>query len=361
MWTYIHERRELLSVQVSNEFQVIFTCTFRRPSAHFNIRDCALDDSCVMCARCFHATRHENHNVSFYIAQQSGGCCDCGDQEAWQYPIGCPYHPPAADSISAPEKTPKAISRSLTSGMSSQAILNRPTVPPELWDSMSRTVAYALDFVLDTLDFSPDETFSPTTEEALTEQATADPLKKDLYAIVVWNDDKHSFDEVIRHLSDTCGCSAEEAANHAQKIDDQGRDVVEMNSYSPRLLEIAQAIARIDLGVTVRRAYDTFREQIAGVLIEWLLDLTKCRLLSDTMVVREVIATEFFSPRRRDIHTLLQNPECAKVLQEISNPSRLDWMFLYHTRLWKKPRLSLKEIYVSILSLSHDHKISVGE
>ncbi|KAL5535029.1 UBR1 [Sanghuangporus sanghuang] len=335
---------------------------FTKGESCYRCKDCALDDSCVMCARCFHATKHEGHNVSFYIAQQSGGCCDCGDQEAWRYPIGCRYHPPASesDAIFAPENTPRASTRSLNFGATQATAPNRPHVPPELWDSMSRTVAYVLDFILDTLDYSPDETLLPTTEQALTDQPSADPLKKDLYAIVVWNDDKHSFDEVIRHLADTCGCSVEEASNHASKIDEQGRDVVEMNNYSPRLLEIAQAIARIDLGVTVRRAYDTFREQIAGVLIEWLLDLTKCRLLSDTMVIREVIATEFISPRKRDIHSLLQNPECAKVLHDINGPSRLDWMFLYHTRLWKKPRLSLKEIYVSILTLSHEHKITLA-
>ena len=277
--------------------------------------------------------------------------------------MDCRYHPPSAESGSsaAPESTPRVSLRTLNSETESQSIPDRPIVPPELWDSMSRTVAYALDFILDTLDYSPDETLLPTSEKFLLEQPTADQQKKDLFAVVVWNDEKHSFDETVRHLSDTCDCSVEEAINHANKIDDQGRDVVEMNSSSPRLLEIAQAIARIDMGVTVRRAYDTFREQIAGVLIEWLLDLTKCRLLSDTMVIREIIAMELFSPRRKDIHSLLQNTECAKVLQEINNPARLDWLFLYHTRLWKKPRLSLKEMYVSILTLSHEHKISIGK
>ncbi|THH04445.1 hypothetical protein EW145_g5517 [Phellinidium pouzarii] len=333
---------------------------FMKGESCYRCKDCALDDSCVMCSRCFHATKHENHNVTFYIAQQSGGCCDCGDQEAWRSAVGCRYHPSTSDVYTPPEQTPKAANRPLNFANNTQTLPNAPPVPPELWDSMSRTVAYALDFILDTLDYSPDETQLATTEEMLSNQPTADPLRKDLYAVVVWNDDKHSFDEVIRHLSDTCGCSVEEAANHTRKIDENGRDIVEMNSYSPRLLEIAQAIAKIDLGVTVRRAYDSFREQIAGVLIEWLLDLTKCRFLSDTTVIREVIANEFFCPRRKDIHSLLQNAECAKVLQEINNPSRLDWMFLYHTRLWKKPRLSLKEIYVSILTLSHEHKISVA-
>ena len=316
--------------------------------------------------------------MSFYIAQQSGGCCDCGDVEAWKGPVGCRFHPPLEDAIEdgpyPPEQTPRAVQLSLTVisddrevvradrvARSRTASPEKPSIPPELHDSMSRTVAYALDFILDTLDYSPDETSLPKDEDALANQGTADPLRKDLYAVVVWNDDKHSFDEVIRYLSDTCQCSMEEASNHAYNIDEQGRDIVEMNNYSPRLLEIAQTIARIDLDVTVRRAYDTFREQIASVLIEWLLDLTKCRLLSDTQIIREVVAAELFSQRRKDIHALLQNAGQAKVLQEVNSPSRLEWLFLYHTRLWKKPRLNLKEIYVSILTLSHEHKIKVGE
>lgn len=313
-----------------------------------------------MCARCFHATRHEDHNVTFYIAQQSGGCCDCGDHEAWRNPVGCKFHPPAIDTYSA-EQTPKATHRPLGFANEVPSPQDAANVPPELWNSMSRTVAYVLDFILDTLDYSPDETLLAKTEEALNNQPTADPLKKDLWAVMVWNDDKHSFDEVIRHLSDCCGCSMDEATNMTHNIDEQGREIVEMNSYSPKLLEIAQSIARIELGVTVRRAYDSFREQIAGVLIEWLLDLTKCRLMSNTVIIREVIANEFYTPRRKDIQSLLQNPECAKVLQEIRDPSRLDWLFLYHTRLWKRPRLNLKEIYVSILTISHEHKISVGK
>lgn len=313
-----------------------------------------------MCARCFHATQHEDHNVTFYIAQQSGGCCDCGDQEAWRMPVGCKFHPPAADAYSA-EQTPKAAQRTLGFGTVPPSPQDSSTVPPELWDSMSRSVAYVLDFILDTLDYSPDETLLAKTEEALNMQPTADPLKKDLFAVMVWNDDKHSFDEVIRHLADCCSCSLEEATNLAHNIDEQGREIVEMNNFSPKLLDIAQSISRIELGVTIRRAYDSFREQIAGVLIEWLLDLTKCRLLSNTVIIREVIASELYAPRRKNLQILLQTTECAKVLQEISNPSRLDWLFLYHTRLWKKPRLSLKEIYVAILTIGHEHKICVGK
>jgi hypothetical protein len=37
-------------------------------------RDCALDDTCVLCSKCFHATNHENHETSLTIATSSSGC-----------------------------------------------------------------------------------------------------------------------------------------------------------------------------------------------------------------------------------------------------------------------------------------------
>jgi E3 ubiquitin-protein ligase UBR1 len=331
-------------------------------------RDCALDDSCVICSRCFHATNHTGHNVSFFIAQQSGGCCDCGDEEAWRVPINCPYHPPA--SLESQESsgvsptlssTPRTLTRTLSDVI--PPVKNYPyraNVPAELRETMNRTVGYALDFVLDTLDFSPDEPSAPPGEADLRLQPSADPMMKDQHCVVIWNDDKHSFDEVIKLLCDLTGRTREESSECAHRIDEEGRDIVKMSTDVTHLLEIAQSISQIDLGVTVRRAYDTFREQITAVIIEWLLDLTQSRLASDTLILREVIAEELLSARKRDHNSYMYNTHALHSLPDIANLTRLDCLFLCHTRLWKKPRLSLKEIYTSILTLSRDHKLAVG-
>ena len=69
--------------------------------------------------------------------------------------------------------------------------------------------------------------------------------------------------EVNRYLSDICQCSNKEAANHAYDIDEQ--DVVEMNNYSPRLLETVLTTTQEDLDVKVHWAYNSFREQIKGL------------------------------------------------------------------------------------------------
>jgi len=127
-----------------------------------------------------------------------------------------------------------------------------------------------------------------------------------------------------------------------------------------RLLDIGTSLNQIDLGVTIRRAFDTFREQVAAAIIEWLLDLTHCKLGTDTLILREIISAELLSPRKKDSSSLSSIQGATKVYNEVDNPARLDWLFLYHTRLWKKPRLNLKQIYVSILNLSHHHKIAVG-
>ena len=72
------------------------------PLAHENLpcRNCALDDTCVFCSGCFYASDHEGHDTSFAVAAGSGGCCDCGDPEAWKVPVHCQYHAPiSADEM----------------------------------------------------------------------------------------------------------------------------------------------------------------------------------------------------------------------------------------------------------------------
>jgi E3 ubiquitin-protein ligase UBR1 len=274
----------------------------------------------------------------------------------------CPYHPPGTDTPAslvayAAEHQPILWGREIPPV---QNYPHRVPVPTELRESMTRTVAYALDFVLETLDCSPDETSVPTGEADLRLQPSADPMMKDHYCVVLWNDEKHSFAEVIDLICSLTSTPREEATEITNRIDELGRDVIEMSTDVPRVLDIAQKIAQIELGVTVRRAYDTFREQVVAVIIEWLLDLTRARLGADAAILKEVIAEELLLPRRRSNAMANLPSEVLSIENEVPNAVRMTWLYLYHTKLWKKPRLSLKEMYASILGLSHQHKLTVG-
>lgn len=64
-------------------------------------RTCQQDDTCVLCHDCFTHSDHTNHDVLFYHAT-SGGCCDCGDPDAWD-PMGfCPRHGQHSHPLSTP-------------------------------------------------------------------------------------------------------------------------------------------------------------------------------------------------------------------------------------------------------------------
>jgi E3 ubiquitin-protein ligase UBR1 len=191
----------------------------------------------------------------------------------------------------------------------------------------------------------------PPNEADLRLQPSGDPLLKDHYCVVLWNDDKHSYEEIATLLADLMGVYRDETAMLVRRLDEDGRVVVANSVDVKRLLDIAHSLSQIDLGVTMRRAHDTFREQVVGVITEWLLDLTRGRLGQDTLVLREVLAKELLAPAR------------TKLLHhaEIPNRTRIDCLFLDHTKLWKRPRLALKETYAAILSVSCDHKLAVGE
>jgi len=127
-----------------------------------------------------------------------------------------------------------------------------------------------------------------------------------------------------------------------------------------RLLDIGIRLNQIDLGVTTRRSYDALREQASGIIIEWLLDLTRSKLGSDPFVLRELVTAQLLSPRTKGNQVTNFNRDPSKGHLDGANPARLDWFFLYHARLWKKPRLSLKQMYVSIITLGHEYKLVMG-
>lgn len=70
---------------------------FRKNDIVWVCRTCQSDETCVLCHECFTRSNHEGHDVAFYHAQ-AGGCCDCGDPDAWD-PCGfCDLHGHNSDS-----------------------------------------------------------------------------------------------------------------------------------------------------------------------------------------------------------------------------------------------------------------------
>ena len=52
--------------------------------------DCEKDPTCIICSECFEKGDHEGHRVQ--LKRNVGGCCDCGDPEAWDENHFCSDH-----------------------------------------------------------------------------------------------------------------------------------------------------------------------------------------------------------------------------------------------------------------------------
>jgi hypothetical protein len=70
------------------------TCgyVFKQGDTIYRCHDCGFDGTCVLCTKCFRSGDHQGHSISMHISQGSGGCCDCGDAEAWKLPMTCKIH-----------------------------------------------------------------------------------------------------------------------------------------------------------------------------------------------------------------------------------------------------------------------------
>jgi hypothetical protein len=76
---------------------------FRRGDIAWNCRTCQTDPTCVLCDNCFRESDHVGHEVLFHRTSP-GGCCDCGDLEAWNPKGMCSRHRPPPQEEEEEEK-----------------------------------------------------------------------------------------------------------------------------------------------------------------------------------------------------------------------------------------------------------------
>ena len=104
---------------------------------------------------------------------------------------------------------------------------------------MSYTITYALEYVLHTLEFSPDDLTVSVLEKELKDQPMADPNVRDIFAMIIQNDEKQSFDEVTQHLYDMVERLNKNATTIVDAIDEQGCEVVDICAYRSQVLDVA--------------------------------------------------------------------------------------------------------------------------
>ncbi|MCJ1369758.1 hypothetical protein MMC20_000970, partial [Loxospora ochrophaea] len=258
---------------------------FKSGEATYRCKTCTLDDTCVLCTRCFESSDHTGHMVYVNITPGNSGCCDCGDAEAWRLPVNCAIH---------------TAERSNVAGKRREA--QRP--PADLVESIKMTIGRAFDYICDVISCSPEQLRLPKTEDSIKKDEAVSRLASKWYeegdeiepnpefALILWNDEKHTIDEVQNQVARACKAAMSFGLKKANETNDFGRSVVTYARDLRKLLKIAKIIEDIKITVTIRSSRDTFREQMCGAVIEWLGDISGCSVGEDHDILKQTICEE---------------------------------------------------------------------
>jgi len=130
---------------------------FQRGDIAWNCRTCQADATCVVCDNCFRNSDHQGHEVYFHRTTP-GGCCDCGDAEAWKSQGCCDQHRPQAVTDPrkeyAPDDPMEAVgmaARGRLEGM--ESLSQEPTaLPPRLAAALGVVIGAAVGCMVQAAD-----------------------------------------------------------------------------------------------------------------------------------------------------------------------------------------------------------------
>lgn len=261
----------------------------KQGEASYKCKTCSDDDTACLCSRCFDASDHEGHNYSFSISPGNTGCCDCGDAEAWKIPVNCAIHTALSNDTSMEHKS---------------------SLPRDLIESIRLTIGRVLDYFCDVMSCSPEQLRLQKSSETIQRDEITSRLSSESYGIsddternpeyslVLWNDEKHTVDEVTEQVRRACKETSSFGLQKANEVNDIGRAVVRQSRDLEDLLKKAAIIEQIKVTVTIRSSRDTFREQMCGTIIEWLTEIAGCSVGNDHHILRATICEELLKPWR---------------------------------------------------------------
>mmetsp|Transcript_26458 Transcript_26458/g.74018 ORF Transcript_26458/g.74018 Transcript_26458/m.74018 type:complete len:3261 (+) Transcript_26458:550-10332(+) len=129
---------------------------FKSGDIAWNCRTCQTDSTCVICDTCFRNSDHEGHEVYFHRTTP-GGCCDCGDAEAWKFEGCCDAHRPQVDgaventNADDPEEAVRMAARGLHEEI--ETLSKAPTaLPPKLAAALGVVIGAAVNCLMEAVD-----------------------------------------------------------------------------------------------------------------------------------------------------------------------------------------------------------------
>ncbi|KAB0397448.1 hypothetical protein E2I00_000863, partial [Balaenoptera physalus] len=164
--------------------------------------DCAVDPTCVLCMECFLGSIHRDHRYRM-TTSGGGGFCDCGDTEAWKEGPYCQKHELNTSEIEEEEDPLVHLSE----------------------DVIARTYnifAIMFRYAVEILTWEKESELPPDLEMV---------EKSDTYYCMLFNDEVHTYEQVIYTLQKAVNCTQKEAIGFATTVDRDGRRSVRYGDF----------------------------------------------------------------------------------------------------------------------------------
>jgi hypothetical protein len=187
-------------------------------------KQCGQDNTCVQCDECFQLSDHTDHEVYFHRSSEGGGCCDCGDTEAWLDSGTCSRHglDPHAQGVDPLSVLPASLVLGLSAVLQGALLV-----------LLHVTIA-----TVDGFNCPENNPFSRSTS-----------LSEEL-VVRVHNDDIHSYLEVTSGLQQ-CGFTGKVARQLTEAVDKDGSaDICHTTSLS-KVQSCWEALGKNPLGLCV--------------------------------------------------------------------------------------------------------------
>nr|XP_056709117.1 E3 ubiquitin-protein ligase UBR2 isoform X1 [Euleptes europaea] len=168
----------------------------------YSCRDCAVDPTCVLCMECFLGSIHREHRYRM-TTSGGGGFCDCGDTEAWKEGPYCQKHEHNTSETTEEEDPLVHLSEDMIA-------------------KVYNIFAIMFQYAVDILTWEKENELPPGLETV---------EKSDTYYCMLFNDEVHTYEQVIYTLQKAVNCTQKEAIAFATTVDRDGRRSVRYGDF----------------------------------------------------------------------------------------------------------------------------------
>jgi len=236
---------------------------FKPGETCYNCKDCGQDATCVLCVECFTHSEHKNHRYRMSTSE-GGGYCDCGDAEAFTLYPSCSLHQQKEGSSASAEEVLSKFPADLRERAK---------------DVLYNVCKYCIDIVSDP---KGQEDFVSGAKEKELFPDLKFPLQYSNYCTVLLNDENHSYNDVIRILTNVLPKPPPKLATDLTTyVDKHGKAVIRVGNYQEcsNLSQKIESLTRTNHSMILKSkvvpSYIVAHQWFVSRLLAWIPSLFK--------------------------------------------------------------------------------------